>query len=140
VKAENEGAGARGIIVGHGAMASGLVDAVKRIAGVGDDVLVAVSNEGKGPDALRDELTRLTHNGTVVVFTDMHAGSCAVAARVACRAQGASAVVCGVNLPMLLDFVFHRELPLEQLVPKLVKEAQASITAHLPHADRPASR
>ena len=131
--------GARGIVVGHGAMANGLVDAVRRIAGVGDDVLTAVSNEGKGPDALRDELGRLTAQGTVIVFTDMHAGSCAVAARVACRAQGASAVVCGVNLPMLLDFVFHRELPLEKLVPKLVKEAQASITAHLPHADRPVS-
>ena len=75
----------------------------------------------------------------VLVFTDMHAGSCAVAARVACRAQGASAVVCGVNLPMLLDFVFHRELPLDELVPKLVREAQASITGHLPHADRPVS-
>lgn len=130
---------ARGIIVGHGAMASGMVDAVKRIAGITEDVLIAVSNEGKGPDALRDELGRLTETGPVVVFTDMHAGSCAVAARVACRARGSAAVVCGVNLPMLLDFVFHRQLPLEQLVPKLVKEAQASITAHLPHADRPVS-
>src|SRR5687768_16895316 len=121
-------------------MASGLVDAVRRIAGITDDVLVAVSNEGKGPDALRDELSRIAAEGKVIVFTDMHAGSCAVAARVACRAQGTSAVVCGVNLPMLLDFVFHREMPLETLVPKLVKEAQASITAHMPNADRPVSR
>ena len=129
----------RGIVVGHGAMASGLVDAVRRIAGVGDDVLVALSNEGKGPDALRDDLARITGQGRVIVFTDMHAGSCAMAARVACRGHGTSAVVCGVNLPMLLDFVFHRELPLETLVPKLVREAQASITAHMPHADHPAS-
>src|SRR5688572_106684 len=110
---------ARGIVVGHGAMASGLVDAVRRIAGIADDVLVAVSNEGKGPDALRDELGRLAGQGTVIVFTDMHAGSCAVAARVACREQGASAVGCGVNLPMLLDFVFHRDLPLDTPGPKL---------------------
>src|SRR5688572_28412212 len=97
----SEGA-ARGIVVGHGAMAAGLVDAVKRIAGVTEDVLVAVSNEGKGPDALKPELTRIASQGRVVVFTDMHAGSCAVAARVACRAEGERAVVCGVNLPMLL--------------------------------------
>ena len=133
------GGPARGVIVGHGAMATGMVDAVKRIAGIGEDVLTAVSNEGKGPEALRDELCRLATAGPVVVFTDMHAGSCAVAARVACRSQSGTAVVCGVNLPMLLDFVFHRELPIETLVPKLVKEAQASITAHLPHADRPVS-
>jgi mannose/fructose-specific phosphotransferase system component IIA len=132
--------GARGIVVGHGAMATGLVDAVRSIAGITDDVLIAVSNEGKGPDALRDELARLAGKGTVIVFTDMHAGSCAVAARLACREQGSSAVVCGVNLPMLLDFVFHRDMPLETLVPKLVKEAQASIIAHMPHADRPLSR
>jgi N-acetylgalactosamine PTS system EIIA component len=136
---ETGGGGARGIVVGHGTLASGMVDAVKRIAGISDDVLTAVSNEGRGPDALREELTRLTASGSVVVFTDMHAGSCAMAARVACRSQGTSAVVCGVNLPMLLDFVFHRELPLDALVPKLVKEAQASITAHLPHADHPVS-
>ena len=129
---------ARGIVVGHGVMATGLVDAVRRIAGVGDDVLVPISNEGKGPEALREDLARVMGTGRVVVFTDMHAGSCALAAKVACRAQGESAesaVVCGVNLPMLLDFVFNRELPLEELVPHLVEHGRAAVTAHLPHAN-----
>jgi mannose/fructose-specific phosphotransferase system component IIA len=133
------GGAARGIVVGHGAMATGMVDAVRRIAGGGDEVLVALSNEGKGPDALRAELDRIIGNGRVVVFTDMHAGSCAVAARVACRPGSGTgserAVVCGVNLPMLLDFVFNRELPLEQLVPRLVDQGRAAVTSHLPHAD-----
>ncbi len=128
--------GARGVVVGHGAMAAGLVDAVRRIAGVGDDVLAAVSNEGKGPDALKDELAKMVGEGPVVVFTDLHAGSCAMAARVACRTGRENAVVCGVNLPMLLDFVFHRDMPLPQLVDKLVTQGRAAITAHLPHADR----
>ena len=66
--------GVRGVVVGHGAIASGLVDAVKRIAGIPDDVLVSVSNEGKGHDALKEELARIAAQGTVVVFTDMHAG------------------------------------------------------------------
>jgi mannose/fructose-specific phosphotransferase system component IIA len=123
-------------------MATGMVDAVRRIAGIGEDVLVALSNEGKGPDALRAELDRLIGGGRVVVFTDMHAGSCAVAARVVCReghpgrSPGSErAVVCGVNLPMLLDFVFNREVPLDQLVPRLVEHGRAAVTAHLPHAD-----
>jgi mannose/fructose-specific phosphotransferase system component IIA len=132
----------RGVVVAHGGMATGMVDAVRRIAGVGEEVLVPLSNEGKGPDALRAELDRLIGHGRVVVFTDMHAGSCAVAARVACRARGGTtaegggrAVVCGVNLPMLLEFVFNRELPLDQLVPRLVEHGRAAVTAHLPHAD-----
>jgi len=133
------GGAARGVVVGHGGMATGMVDAVRRIAGVGDDVLVALSNEGKGPDALRAELDRIIGSDRFVVFTDMHAGSCAVAARVACRPGRGSgcerAVVCGVNLPMLLDFVFSRELPFEQLVPRLVEQGRAAVTSHLPHAD-----
>ena len=126
---------ARGVVIGHGGMATGMVDAVRRIAGIGDDVLTALSNEGKGPDALRAELAKVIGHGRVVVFTDMHAGSCAVAARVTCREHGERAVVCGVNLPMLLDFVFNRELPLDQLVPRLVEHGRAAVTAHLPHAD-----
>ena len=131
--------GARGVVVGHGAMAMGMVDAVRRIAGIEEDALVALSNDGKGPDALRDELTRIVGAGTVVVFTDMHAGSCAVAARVTCRSGGRRAVVCGVNLPMLIEFAFHRSAPLGELVPRLVEQGRSSITAHLPHADPPVS-
>ena len=130
---------ARGVVVGHGAMAIGMVDAVRRIAVIEEDALVALSNEGKGPDALRDELTRIVRGGPVVVFTDMHAGSCAVAARVACRSGGRRAVVCGVNLPMLIEFAFHRDDPLGELVPRLVEQGRSSITAHLPHADPPVS-
>jgi mannose/fructose-specific phosphotransferase system component IIA len=136
----------RGVVVGHGGMATGMVDAVRRIAGVGEEVLIPLSNEGKGPDALRTELDRLIGCDRVIVFTDMHAGSCAVAARMACREQAGAApgagraVVCGVNLPMLLDFVFNRELPLDQLVPRLVEQGRAAVSAHLPNADPAVSR
>jgi mannose/fructose-specific phosphotransferase system component IIA len=55
-----------------------------------------------------------------------------------------TAVVCGVNLPMLLDFVFHRDLPLPELVDRLVSKGKASITGSCrevaAHADRAATR
>ncbi len=126
-----------GVVLGHGGMATGLVDAVRRIAGVEADVLIALSNEGKGPEALRDELARTAGPGPALVFTDMHSGSCALAARLVCRSRDSTVVVCGVNLPMLLEFVFNRELPLDELVPRLVAQGRAAVTVHLPNADSP---
>ncbi len=38
-----------------------------------------------------------------------------------------AAVVFGVNLPILLDFVFHRDLPLEELVPRLLEKGRESV-------------
>ena len=129
----------RGVVVGHSGMAMEMVEAVRSIASIADDALIPLSNEGKGPDALCAELDRTMGGLSVVVFTDMHRGSCAMAARVACRSNGERAVVCGVNLPMLLEFVFNRELPMDQLVARLVEHGRAAVTAHPPHADSSAS-
>lgn len=125
----SEPSGARGIVVGHGEMARGLVDAVRRIAGDAAAGLTAVSNEGKGLDQLRSEIDRAAGAGPAVVFVDLEAGSCGVAASYTCRDVTGRAVVCGVNLPMLLDFVFHRELPVDELVGRLVERGRSAIRA-----------
>lgn len=44
-------------------------------------------------------------SGATVVFTDLPAGSCTIAARRVAREVPGLAVVCGVNLPLLLSFV-----------------------------------
>ncbi|MDH3272401.1 MAG: hypothetical protein OEN56_13775, partial [Gemmatimonadota bacterium] len=84
-------------------------------------------NESKSPEALKRELDEAMGGGPVVVFTDLRSGSCGMAALSSCRESGRRAVVCGVNLPMLLDFVFHRGMPIEQLVDRLVDCGRASI-------------
>jgi len=118
----------RGVVVAHGAMADGLVDAVRRIAGGGADGLTAISNEGKGPAELQEELRGVGGEGPVVVFADMHSGSCGMAAFASCRDCGRrQVVICGVNLPILLDFVFHREMPLDDLVERLLAKGRAGI-------------
>lgn len=119
--------GARGIVVAHGAMAAGLIDAVRRIAGTAADALVPVSNDGRSPAELRSVLAEAAGDGPVVVFADMYAGSCGMAAFSSCRDTGQRAVVCGVNLPILLDFVFHRDLPLDELVPRLLGKGRDAI-------------
>ncbi len=120
--------GARGIVVAHGTMAQGLVDAVRRIAGGGADALVPLSNEGMSPSELQRRLEELAGTDeTVIVFADLMSGSCGMAAMVAARGNGARAVVCGVNLPVLLDFVFHRDMPMEELVSRLVEKGRDGI-------------
>lgn len=119
----------RGVVLAHGAMAQGLVDAVARISGVGEGTLVAITNDGKSPEALQAEVGRLLGKGPLVIFADLPSGSCAISARVFCRSEGAAAAVFGVNLPMLLDFVFHQDLPLEELVPRLLDKGRGSVTS-----------
>ncbi|MDT8340412.1 MAG: hypothetical protein RQ751_02780 [Longimicrobiales bacterium] len=119
--------GVRGVVVGHGDMARGLVTAVTRIAGAQDGVLAAVSNEGRGPDELRATILAEVGEGPGVVFTDLGAGSCTLAARLLCRERSRVAVVTGVNLPMLLEFVFHRDMELAPLLERLQARARDGI-------------
>ncbi len=122
---------ALGVVVTHGAMSQGLVDAVRKITGVEDEALVAVSNDGKGPDALVQEVAEAAAraDGPVVIFTDLQVGSCALAARFVCRDPTNRTVLFGTNLPMLLDFVFHRDLPIDVLQDRLLERGRAGIRA-----------
>lgn len=122
-----EGAPARGVVVAHGEMARGLISAVRRIAGDSADALLPLSNDGKSPGVLRDELDELAGDGPVVVFVDLSSGSCGMAALHCCRGQARRALIGGVNLPMLLDFVFSRSLPLDELVRRLVQKGRGAI-------------
>jgi len=122
----SEGA-ARGIVVAHGSMAHGLVDAVRRIAGGSADVLIPISNEGMSPAELKAKLEELAGDDRVIVFADLLSGSCGMAAMVSARDRASRAVLCGVNLPILLDFVFHRDLPLDELVSRLVNKGRDGI-------------
>ncbi len=123
----SEVSGVRGVVLGHGAMARGLVDAVRRISGVPDDALVPLSNEGLDQEGICRVLDEALGARPGVIFTDMGMGSCALAARMTCREAGDRAIVSGVNLPMLLDFVFNREKPLAELVPRLVERGRQGV-------------
>jgi mannose/fructose-specific phosphotransferase system component IIA len=133
-----------GLVVSHASLAEGLVQSVRQIAGVEAGALRAVSNDGCGPEALQAAVSEALGDGPGIVFTDMPSGSCAFAARRLTIDRPDTAVICGVNLPMLLDFVFHRDLSLPELVDRLVSKGKASITGSCrevaAHADRAASR
>lgn len=117
----------RGIVIAHGGLATGLVDAARAITGADEDVLRPVSNSGLSPEALAQRLNTAAGTGPLILFTDLPSGSCGIAARVLARGRSETAVVCGVNLPMLLDFLTHRDLPVRALVPRLLSRAREAI-------------
>ena len=125
----SEASPVRGVVVGHGDMPGGLVDAVRDIVGDAADGLTALSNRGKGPEELRADLEAAAGSGPAIVFADLQSGSCGVAAVYSCRDSAKRVVICGVNLPMLLDFVFHRGLPLDELATRLVEGGREAIRA-----------
>ena len=99
----------RGVVVSHAELAAALVMATQAISGV-DGVLEAVSNEGCDPEALAVRIDQALGKGPAVLFVDLPGGSCLTSALRLSRGRASVAVVTGVNLAMLLDFVFHREL------------------------------
>ena len=86
-----------------------------------------MSNEGQNPQGLAEQVDVLVGSAPVVVFTDLGTGSCALTAQLTCRDKGRRAVVFGMNLPMLLEFVFHRELSLSELVPRLLTKGKEGV-------------
>jgi mannose/fructose-specific phosphotransferase system component IIA len=100
----------RGVVVSHAGLAQSLVAAAEHISGV-TGALVAVSNEGCDGGALKARIGDAIGAGPAVVFVDLPGGSCLTGAVRIAHDQGLGvSVVTGVNLAMLLDFVFHRDL------------------------------
>jgi len=98
------------VIVSHVGVADALVAAVRSIAGI-EDALVPVSNEGCDREMLFRNLAAAVGDSSAVLFIDLPGGSCLASAATYAHGKPELAVVTGVNLAMLLDFVFHRDLP-----------------------------
>lgn len=116
----------RGVVAGHGEVAAGLVRAVEEISGV-RGALVPISNAGCDRLQLERRIAEAMGPGPGVVFVDMPSGSCLFAALHDLPNWTDVRVVTGVNLAMLLDFVFHRELPVDAAVARAVETAARSI-------------
>ncbi len=94
----------RAVVAGHGDFAAGIISAVEQIAGKGS-AFRAVSNRELSAVAL-EEMLRATvqANNARVIFTDLPAGSCTVAARRVARDIPGLIVVSGANLSVLIGW------------------------------------
>ena len=94
----------KAIVAGHGAFAAGMISAVEQIAGRADR-FVAVSNAGLAPGEIEVRLREaLEASGAQVIFTDLPAGSCTIAARRIQRERPDLVLVTGAALPTVLSF------------------------------------
>ena len=93
------------IVAGHADFAAGLTSAVEAITGHADRLLPIQVRGLCGEDIQALLRETLKESGALVIFTDLQAGSCTMAARRVLREVPGSVLVAGVNLPMLLDFV-----------------------------------
>lgn len=118
----------RGVVVGHGGVAPALVAAAEEISGI-RGVLFAVSNAGAGRDALEELVVGAVGAHPAVVFVDMPSGSCLFAAMRRLSARPDVRVVTGVNLVMLLEFLFHREQPIEEVARRAAESGAKAIGA-----------
>lgn len=119
-----------GVIVAHGGLAEGFLSALTRVAGPQEN-LWPLSNEALSGEALMTRIGELLDERAggreVFVFTDLDAGSCGLAGRRLLADERVRAVFFGVNLPLLIEFVFLQAEPLEKLVPLMLAKSRAAL-------------
>jgi mannose/fructose-specific phosphotransferase system component IIA len=120
-----------GVVVAHGNLARCLVETTESISGV-EGALLPISNAGCSPDTLEARIREAVADGEAVVFVDLASGSCAHAARIVSGEGAVAPVVSGVNLPMLLDFVFHRDMGASELAQRAVAKGHSGSVVYLP--------
>ena len=118
----------RGVVVAHGELAPALIAAAEEISGL-RGALVAVSNTGLGREALEERVMEAVAGQPAVVFVDLPSGSCLFAAMRRLASLAGVRVVTGVNLVMLLEFLFHRADPPEEVARRAAEAGARGISA-----------
>jgi mannose/fructose-specific phosphotransferase system component IIA len=116
----------RGVVVCHGGLAAALVDAVEQITGL-TGRLTPISNTDCDRDRLEERIADTIGGAPAVVFVDMPSGSCLFAALHRLRNEPRVKVVTGVNLAMLIDFVFHPDEPPTEAAARAVATGERAI-------------
>lgn len=118
------------VLVSHGLLAEGMKNAAEMIAGPQERFLTIGMQPGMNLDSLRRELESavmdVKSDGGVLILIDILGGNPANAS-LPLALQG-TPVICGVNLPMLLEILVQREhLTLRDLLPLAIQSAREGV-------------
>lgn len=122
-----------GVVVAHGGLADGLLSALSRVAGEQDN-LWPLSNQGLGGEELevriRDILDERDAGREAYLLSDLDGGSCGQACRRLLANGRVRGVFFGVNLPLLVEFVFLQDEPFERFATLAVDKARTAVGIH----------
>ena len=123
-----------GVVVAHGRLGEGLLSALSRVAGE-QDSLWALSNEDLGGAELEAEIAAILEERSAgreaYLLSDMEGGSCGQACRRLLARGTVKAVLYGVNLPLLVEFVFLQDQSFERFVTAAVEKGRRALGAHV---------
>jgi PTS system mannose-specific IIA component len=117
------------LIITHADLAQALVRAAERVVGTIEDVTL-LSNEGLSRDDLEDAIETRVKNWKDggLLLTDFWGGSCHTCGASAARRHGEVVIVTGINLPLLLDYLYNRDrLSARDLAERLQQKGRDSI-------------
>jgi mannose PTS system EIIA component len=121
---------AHGIIVGHADLPRALLGAAASIVGDTQGITVISNSDCSAAELLARLIQAVDECGTdnVIVFVDMFGSSCSTAGARLRRDRSGVAVICGVNLPMLIRFLSYRgKLPFDELVKLMEETGQSAV-------------
>ena len=120
------------LLVTHGKVGDALLAAAQTIVGPLEDVSV-LSNEGLSREQLENQIGERVAGWPEggLILTDFWGGSCHICGIAASRGRGRVAVITGLNLPTLLDYLHNRDLytPID-LAERLQRKGRDSIRIH----------
>lgn len=110
-----------------------MLSALTRVAGVQEN-LWAVSNDDLDSESLLGEIESLLADRAAgreaILFSDLDGGSCGQACRRLLASESVRAVFHGVNLPLLIEFVFLQDLPFDEFCEALLQKSRGALGVH----------
>lgn len=122
----------RAILVTHGKLGESLYDAAVSVLGPQSGATV-LSNSGLSLEQIQTQVRSLLTDEPTLIMVDLCGGSPFMACCSLTQLPGETAIVSGVNLPMLLSFFTKRDkLSLSELAQTVERDAMRGIQTRQP--------